>query len=107
MDKLDIIFQKQSEFQERVGNEPMFNIQFVKDMILATIDELTEALRETPWKPWKKQQEWNMEKFREELVDVLHFFVNLCLAGNMTSDELFNMYIEKNKVNHERQDDGY
>jgi dimeric dUTPase (all-alpha-NTP-PPase superfamily) len=76
-------------------------------MILATIDELMEVLRETPWKPWKKQQSWNIHKIREELIDVLHFFVNLCLAAGIGSNQLHKMYLDKNKINNKRQDEGY
>lgn len=107
MDKLDEIFQKQLEFQKRVGNIPYKDVQFIKDMTLAAMDELMESLREIPWKPWKKQQEFNMASFKEELIDLLHFFVNLCLAAGMDSNEVHELYLLKNKVNNQRQDEGY
>ena len=107
MDKLDEIFQKQKEFQDRVGSHPYMNKPFIKDMILASVDELMETLREMSWKPWSKKEFFNVVKFKEELVDVMHFFVNLCLSVGMTSIELYDRYIIKNKINHKRQDEGY
>ena len=109
LDKLERIFEKQKEFQGKADPRALedANIEYIKDMILAAMDELTEVLRETPWKPWKKQQVFNREKYKEELVDLLHFFVNLCLAADITPLELYNEYMLKNEENHERQEKGY
>ena len=42
-----------------------------------------------------------------ELIDCLHFFVNLLLCSGMSADEVYQMYMMKNKENHRRQDEGY
>jgi len=106
MDKLVDIFIKQKMFQDKVGSD-VHSISFIKDMTLAAIDELLEALREVSWKPWSKKKFFHSTEFKEELVDVLHFFVNLCLAADMSADELYKRYLQKNKINHKRQDEGY
>ena len=40
---------------------------------------------------------------KEELVDVLHFFVSLCLRSGMDAEELYARYLDKNRENFDRQ----
>jgi dimeric dUTPase (all-alpha-NTP-PPase superfamily) len=88
--------------------------QFVNQMTLASIEESLEIMRETPYKNpefvpfgWKKTQGLDIEKMQGELVDLLHFWLNLCLVARMTPSDVLNKYLEKNKLNHTRQDTGY
>jgi dimeric dUTPase (all-alpha-NTP-PPase superfamily) len=109
-DMLESIFEQQAKLQEKVGyniKDLKANQQFISIMTLALIDELMEALHETPWKPWKRQQEWNLANMKEELVDALHFFINLCFGAGMDAKELFNLYTNKNAINHKRQEENY
>lgn len=111
------IYNKQLGLQKRLGyskNELVLNQKFININILALLDELTEALRETQWKNpkvikygWKKTQKFNQENFKNELIDILHFFINLCIASGMEPEEIFNRYFDKNKINFKRQDVGY
>ena len=106
MDRLTYLFKKQKSLQLKLKNK--INTQaFRTIMVLAAIDELTEALRETPWKPWKKQQKYNQEKFKEELIDVWHFLINLSLAAELSSNELFLRFKKKHKLNNLRQKQKY
>ncbi len=105
VDSLASIFKLQAEFQERLKTK--FNQEFITTMTVAAIDELMEALRETPWKPWMRQQKFDKEKYKNELVDVLHFFINLCLAADMTAEELYSRYYSKMQKNHLRQAENY
>lgn len=110
--KLDDIFNRQEAFLLKLYKTKNLdhlknNQQFINDMVLAAIVELTEVLNETAWKPWKQQQESNLNKFSQELADVLHFFINLCIAGGISAEEMYNQFIEKNMINHKRQDEGY
>ena len=108
--RLEQVFQKQRELQTRFyGKVPDVetDVQYVKDMVLAMTDETFEALRETPWKPWKKSAVLDREAFKEELVDAWHFLVNLTLASGMDETEFFDRFCGKNEENHRRQDDGY
>jgi dimeric dUTPase (all-alpha-NTP-PPase superfamily) len=120
MDKLDFMFNKQIDLQERLGNIERLkgndvNIQqFINQMILAVHEEATEIMKETAYKNpdfvpfgWKKTQVWNVEAYKEEIVDLFHFLMNLCIAVEMDSEEFFNIYCKKNKINFERQDNGY
>lgn len=119
-DKLDIIFQKQIELQERLGNIKKINSsdsmkqKFINQMILAIQEEAIEIMRESAYKNpdyvefgWKKGQTSDNEKFKDEIADLLHFLVNLCIVSDMDAEELFNRYTGKNKENYERQDNNY
>ena len=103
------IFTKQINLQVKLGvkDKIVGDQNYINEMSIALIDEVMEALRETPWKSWKKGQEFNQENFKNELIDAWHFLVNLSLASGMTSQEVFDRYIEKNKVNHKRKEEGY
>jgi len=106
--KLQQMFEKQANFQTRLGNEAfLFHTPFIKDQILALNCELMEALQTTPWKNWKKQQPSNFKAFREELIDCWHFLINLSLSAGLDEESLFKAFMEKNKINNQRQDEGY
>jgi dUTPase len=113
-DGLEYLFRMQAELQEHLGND--FNamdgpalIQYGKDMVLAATDELHEALAELYWKPWAAQPPGfkDREAFVGELVDALHFMLNLFLMARVTSDELLDRYGGKNALNRRRRDGGY
>ena len=104
-DKLDLIFERQKQLQDII--EVKYDQQYINNMALALMCEIHEILDETEWKPWKKQQHFNRDNYKKELVDALHFFVNLCLAKDINVNELFLAYIAKNDENIKRQKDGY
>ena len=107
-DKLFQMFEKQVQLQKKLGNENIIrNQQFININILAAIDELMESIRETPWKPWKKEQTFNSENFKNELIDVWHFIINLSLSAGMSSEEVYKRFIIKNKINKKRKQEGY
>lgn len=105
LDKLDQIFQHQRRFQESL--KVTFDIDYLRVMTLALIVETAEMIQEAPWKPWKKNQEYHNDKLKEELADMLHFFINLCLASGMDSNTLFNQFMRKNQINFDRQKSDY
>lgn len=116
MDRLEEMLKLQAELQERYNGVEPIDLEgdarkdYVRTMVLACTDELHEALREVPWKPWSKNILWDgigTDNFKLELVDAWHFFMNLMLVSGMTADELFSEYLRKNKINHGRVDDGY
>ena len=67
-------------------------------------EELAELLDEVNFKWWKNPHELNKESLHEELSDILHFFISMCLEAGMTAEDLYNVYVGKNKENHARQD---
>lgn len=106
-DKLDAIFELQEKFDNDViKNRGLENItpeQWIQKETLAMISELAELLDEVNFKWWKNPKEINYDNLKEELVDILHFFVGMCLKSGMTSEELFKIYITKNEENFKRQ----
>jgi len=112
-DFLEDIFQRQEKLQiDKMGGSPRQmargeRIQFVKDMAYALEDEIHEATAEIGWKPWAASDHFNTEQYNKELIDALHFFVNLMLAGDMTPAMVWRMYVKKNELNRRRQEEGY
>lgn len=113
MADLQEVFARQLRLQiESYGNDPAEmdperRAEFIRWNVLALTDELHEALGEVGWKPWATSRHLNREAFMKELVDGLHFFVNLCLAAGITADEIVDAYKQKAEVNAQRQVDGY
>lgn len=48
-----------------------------------------------------------LEYIQKELIDIAHFLFQACLETGMTSQQFLEMYLDKNKENHNRQDEGY
>ena len=71
------------------------------------------------WKYWKKDfSQYENMKFSDlsesdkleckfEIIDMLHFFMNYAISIGMTPQEMYNMYMSKNKENRDRQVRGY
>ena len=108
MDKLDEIFALQKSFQDRIKVErklqelPME--AWIQKQSLAMMSEMAELLEEVNFKWWKNPHELNINAIQDELSDIMHFFVSMCLESGMTADDLHKRYISKNKENHDRQD---
>lgn len=105
-DKLDKIFYLQKLFDSDV--EKNRNLNFTKEewlqrQTLAMVSELAELLDEVNFKWWKNVKPVDDDALRNELVDILHFFVGMCLRSGMDSDELFERYLKKNAENFDRQ----
>lgn len=113
LDRLGEMFELQSDLQlNTYGSHPADipteeKITFIKDMNLALQDELHEFLAETGWKPWATSRHINTEAAQGELVDAFHFFMNLCMAVDLTPDLLYQKYKAKRERNKERQAEGY
>jgi len=72
------------------------------------------------WKFWKKSKyelikskkisdlsDRDLIELKFEIIDMLHFFLNYANSVGMTAEEMYNMYVAKNKENIERQKRGY
>ncbi len=104
---LETIFKMQNELDEDIkkkrGLEDISSEEWIQKKVLAMLSELAELLDEVNFKWWKNPKEVNKAYVKEELVDVLHFFVSMCLSAGMSAEELFEIYISKNKENFDRQ----
>ena len=107
MDKLERIFAMQKSLDDDIVRLRELN-DIPKDVwlqkeVLAMISELSEVLDEVNFKWWKNPKPLNDDAIKGELVDVLHFFVSMCLKSGMTAEELYTRYCDKNKENFDRQ----
>lgn len=114
------ILAKQYELQKRFGNDLLTmsieeRVAFIKEHVVYMNNEVAEMLEELPYfKPWKDYSKMTtpekalaMQKARKEYVDVLHLVANIGVALHLTEDEIMKMYLDKNKENIRRQDEGY
>jgi dimeric dUTPase (all-alpha-NTP-PPase superfamily) len=106
MDKLDVIFQMQQSLNDDIEARRGLSFtraEWMQKEVLAMISELSEVLDEVNFKWWKNPAPINDASLKGELVDVLHFFVSMCLKSGMTAEELFTLYQAKNRENFDRQ----
>ena len=107
MDKLENIFMYQNmfdtELSERRGLEGISMEAWIQKETLAMLSELAELIDEVNFKWWKNEKPVNVDKVKDELVDILHFFVSMCLKTGMDAEELHQRYLDKNKENFARQ----
>jgi dimeric dUTPase (all-alpha-NTP-PPase superfamily) len=107
MDKLENIFAYQRRFDtelaERRGLNGIPMEQWIQKETLAMLSELAELIDEVNFKWWKNPKPVDADKVKDELVDILHFFVSMCLKTGMDAEELHRRYLEKNKENFARQ----
>lgn len=99
------------DFTKMTGDE---RARYIFESYVGVVKEIGEALDETDWKPWTTgPRTVRRDEFMNELVDTLHFWINMALAvsGGMSStelaDEIFTRFALKNRTNAQRQVDGY
>jgi len=124
VDKLDLIFARQRELLERFHQieaqhgllpDPKVPVDIATHQGQAVLrgrawnvtEELAEAMNELKNRPWKQRTyPVDLDAFYEELVDALHFFVELCILAGLSSQDLFDRYMGKAAVNTQRQELG-
>ncbi len=107
MDKLDEIFRMQQALNDDIITrrhlEGISDTEWIQKQTLAMLSEMAELLNEVNFKWWKNPEPVDEDAVKEELVDILHFFVSMCLRAHMSPDELYKIYLDKNKENFNRQ----
>lgn len=107
MDKLDEIFKLQKDLDDFITERrDLHGISYedwMQKEIIAIISELGELLEEVNFKWWKNPKELDIGSIKEELADVFHFFISMCIHTGMGPEELFSVYKSKNKENVNRQ----
>ena len=133
-DTLGMIYNKQRELQSRLGlNYENLTLKEIAEMWMvnkhAMSDELNEmfdalggindGIGSAAWKYWKqdnkKAESMTVADLSEadrlelfyEWIDGLHFYMNFALAIGMTSEDIVNLYMAKQKENINRQERGY
>jgi len=90
---------------EPLGSNTEVN-QWLRKYLEALNDESKELGEELPWKWWSKDK-LDMQNIKIEIVDQLHFWLSLAITAGMDAEKVFDIYMQKNKVNIERQNAGY
>lgn len=107
MDRLEEIFALQAaldkDITERRNLSGISYEEWMQKDVLAMISELGELLDEVNFKWWKNPKPLDKAAIKEELVDILHFFISMCLRSGMDADELHRVYVSKNQENFDRQ----
>lgn len=107
VDKLEEIFRLQASFNEELfrtrGLDASDTETWIQRLTLAMLSEMAELLDEVNFKWWKNKKEFRPDLAKGELVDILHFFVSMCQRVGMNAQELFDLYLEKNRENFQRQ----
>ncbi|MDD2710002.1 MAG: dUTPase [Verrucomicrobiae bacterium] len=111
-DHLSEIFRMQAELNRRIGvdtsnmNEEE-QVKWLLNYCRAMTQELAELTDSVPWKWWAKYQKVDKQNARVEVVDLFHFLISAAQVLGMTADDVYEAYVKKNKINHQRQDHGY
>lgn len=114
------LFRLQAELNARYSKDPDANlgkacsgeyteeqqIRWLQDLILAMQQELAEATDSLPWKWWAKK-DFNLNNLRIELIDMFHFWMSACMVAGMDAEAVWDLYCKKNRLNRDRQDQGY
>jgi len=126
VDLLRSIFKLQLEFQLEYSSEwselmrvPNWGVKKERRIGLAIIEknwirlcvEFGELMNKLPYKPWKKYpSRMSTDETLEmqfEMIDMLHFFVNMMMGAGITAERAYNLYVSKNRENVRRQKNGY
>ena len=112
MDKLEEIFRMQDGLNKRIGvNLPPptdeEKTKWILNYTRAMQQETAELIDSVPWKWWAKYQKFDEQNAKVEVVDLFHFLVSLAQTLGMTPDDVYQAYVKKNAVNHQRQESGY
>jgi dimeric dUTPase (all-alpha-NTP-PPase superfamily) len=112
MDKFEEIFRMQAALNARIGvtlppPTDEEKAKWVLNYTRALQQETAELIDSVPWKWWAKYQKFDEQNAKVEVVDLFHFLVSLAQTLGMSADDVYQAYLKKNAVNHQRQDSGY
>lgn len=112
MDKLEHIFEMQAVLNTRIGvhatgMDEKEKAQWVLNYTRAMQQEIAELVDSVPWKWWAKYQQFDEQNARVEVVDLFHFLVSIAQVLGMSAEDVYQAYLKKNQINHQRQNNGY
>jgi len=112
MDKFEEIFRMQEALNQRIGvvlppPTDEEKAKWILNYTRAMQQETAELIDSVPWKWWAKYQKFDEQNAKVEVVDLFHFLVSLAQTLGMSADDVYQAYLKKNAVNHQRQDSGY
>ena len=84
--------------------------QFCRDLALRGVEEMFEALQHLKnWKPHRQTEisDFNREDFLEEIVDAFNYFFSILVLLGFNHKDLYDAYVKKDSIIHERLEKGY
>lgn len=109
---LQRMMDRQSELQLALGGShpstrtPAEQMDYLREMVLAVMSELQEALTETGWKTWTATNHIEREAYVAELVDAMQFLMNLFALVNASAQEIETKLFAKHEINWARHRSG-
>jgi dimeric dUTPase (all-alpha-NTP-PPase superfamily) len=106
-DRLEDIFTWQARFNNQIRETRSLDFsasEWMQREAIGLMVELGEVMEEARYKWWKNPVPIDGEKLHEELVDVLHFFISMCIDAGLDAEGLYQGYLKKNQENFRRQD---
>ncbi len=76
--------------------------EWIQKDVLAIVAELGELLGEVNLSGGKTRRH-QYSRRTGKVVDVLHFFISMCIRAGMSAEDLYRIYSDKNKENVDRQ----
>lgn len=109
---LENMFSLQADLNRRIGVDTTAlpaekKTEWVLNYCRAMQQEIAELTDSVPWKWWAKYQTFDMQNARVEVIDLFHFLISLAQTLDMSAHDVYTLYCNKHRVNHERQDSGY
>lgn len=117
------MFALQAELNRRIGYDtaalhqrfdPQLAGQWLNDYIAAAANELEELRNCTFWKHWcaeaKRGERFklhDLQNARVEVIDLLFFWISMAQCLGLSADDVVQLYMQKLKVNHNRQETQY
>ncbi len=118
MDKLDQMFELRKDFMTALQKQvpdvyPEMPVdltnkatqQHLRDLALRGVEEVFEAVQELKNAKSHRQTEirdFDRAAFKEEMVDSFNYFLSLLIIMGVTPDELFEAYVNKDRIIHDR-----
>ena len=95
------------EEAQKAGLGPNTKVnEWLGKYLAALDDESRELKEELLWKWWSKDH-LDMQNIRVEIIDQLHFWMSLAMTAGLDAEAVFRIYMQKNAVNHARQENDY
>jgi hypothetical protein len=117
------LFQHQAELNRRIGFDPdelrkdfdpLKAGIWLNNYLAAMSNELEELRDCTFWKHWcaearagERFKLHDLQNARVEVIDMLFFWISLAQCVGLDADGVLDLYRQKLKVNHQRQQNGY
>ena len=117
------LFEWQAELNKRTGFDaqalrenfdPQRAGEWINNYLAAMSSEIEELRNCTYWKHWCAEAQAghrfklnDLQNARVEVIDMLFFWISLAQCVGLNADDVFRLYQQKLKVNHDRQTNGY